>query len=135
MALYPKIHAICKCRDNGDAAIKKGLGILSTKTEAETTQADATRVLSSLRAKLESNLHSCKSDIKHIITVHRIHMIKTYKVLKFSFLFICLFFSTGNKYSTPQLPRLNFTYTPQLWPTTVGCQIPWGECSDIFIHT
>ena len=27
VALYLKIHVICKCRDKGDAAIKKGLSI------------------------------------------------------------------------------------------------------------
>ena len=29
MALYPKIHVICKCSDKGDAAIKKGLSIVT----------------------------------------------------------------------------------------------------------
>ena len=30
VALYPKIHVICKCGDKGDAAIKKGLSISSS---------------------------------------------------------------------------------------------------------
>ena len=31
-SLYPKVHVICKCRDKGDAAIKKGLSILVKTT-------------------------------------------------------------------------------------------------------
>ena len=69
MALYPKIHVICKCRDKGDATIKKGLSIIITLKKKTDPNNYRAITLSSVVLKLHVYEKCCCPYLKTITNV------------------------------------------------------------------